>query len=107
MKPISCSENIFLAWILGTEEGKVHKCSKTYSSQFLDTFDVSDVYCFTLSNTLLTIEEHFVKEFVFVDLGRRIIWLFILWSGIIFTQRCLFRAVQTGLSKYGITPSRK
>ena len=25
----------------GTEEGKIHKCSKTYSSQFLETYDVS------------------------------------------------------------------
>ena len=24
----------------GTEEGKIHKCSKTYSSQFLETYDV-------------------------------------------------------------------
>lgn len=27
--------------LLGTEEGKIHKCSKTYSSQFLETYDVS------------------------------------------------------------------
>ncbi|XP_062254077.1 dynein, axonemal, intermediate chain 1, paralog 2 [Platichthys flesus] len=26
-------------FLVGTEEGKIHKCSKTYSSQFLDTYD--------------------------------------------------------------------
>ena len=26
-------------FIVGTEEGKIHKCSKSYSNQFLDTFD--------------------------------------------------------------------
>lgn len=26
-------------FLVGTEEGKIHKCSKAYSSQFLDTFD--------------------------------------------------------------------
>ena len=31
---------LFLS-LLGTEEGKIHKCSKTYSSQFLETYDVS------------------------------------------------------------------
>jgi len=28
-------------FLSGTEEGKIHKCSKTYSSQFLETYDVS------------------------------------------------------------------
>ena len=31
---------LFLS-LSGTEEGKIHKCSKTYSSQFLETYDVS------------------------------------------------------------------
>lgn len=26
-------------FIVGTEEGKIHKCSKSYSNQFLDTFN--------------------------------------------------------------------
>ena len=26
-------------FIVGTEEGKIHKCSKSYNNQFLDTFD--------------------------------------------------------------------
>ena len=26
-------------FLVGTEEGKIHKCSKAYSSQFLDTFE--------------------------------------------------------------------
>lgn len=26
-------------FLVGTEEGKIHKCSKTYSSQFLETYD--------------------------------------------------------------------
>ena len=37
----------------GTEEGKIHKCSKTYSSQFLETYDVSVVaYCFVVVSRL-------------------------------------------------------
>ena len=37
----------------GTEEGKIHKCSKTYSSQFLETYDVSVVaYCFAVMSRL-------------------------------------------------------
>lgn len=30
-------------YITGTEEGKIYKCSKAYSSQYLDTYEVSDV----------------------------------------------------------------
>ncbi|KAJ1094213.1 hypothetical protein NDU88_007291 [Pleurodeles waltl] len=30
-------------FLVGTEEGKIHKCSKTYSSQFLDTYDAHDM----------------------------------------------------------------
>jgi dynein intermediate chain 1 len=26
-------------FLVGTEEGKVHKCSKSYNNQFLDTYD--------------------------------------------------------------------
>ena len=37
----------------GTEEGKIHKCSKTYSSQFLETYDVSvNAYCFAVMSRL-------------------------------------------------------
>ena len=37
----------------GTEEGKIHKCSKTYSSQFLETYDVSVIaYCFVVVSRL-------------------------------------------------------
>ena len=37
----------------GTEEGKIHKCSKTYSSQFLETYDVSFIaYCFVVMSRL-------------------------------------------------------
>ena len=37
----------------GTEEGKIHKCSKTYSSQFLETYDVSVIaYCFAVVSRL-------------------------------------------------------
>lgn len=32
-------KSIDYLFLVGTEEGKIHKCSKTYSSQFLDTFD--------------------------------------------------------------------
>jgi len=28
-------------FLVGTEEGKIHKCSKAYSSQFLDTIGES------------------------------------------------------------------
>lgn len=30
-------------FLVGTEEGKVHKCSKAYSTQFLDTFDAHNM----------------------------------------------------------------
>ncbi|XP_063312769.1 dynein axonemal intermediate chain 1 [Pelobates fuscus] len=30
-------------FLVGTEEGKIHKCSKAYSSQFLDTFDAHNM----------------------------------------------------------------
>ena len=37
----------------GTEEGKIHKCSKTYSSQFLETYDVNVIaYCFVVMSRL-------------------------------------------------------
>ena len=37
----------------GTEEGKIHKCSKTYSSQFLETYDVGVIaYCFVVMSRL-------------------------------------------------------
>jgi dynein intermediate chain 1 len=32
----STSEHLF---IVGTEEGKIHKCSKAYNSQYLDTYN--------------------------------------------------------------------
>uniref|UniRef100_A0A8C5DLQ3 Dynein, axonemal, intermediate chain 1, paralog 2 n=1 Tax=Gouania willdenowi TaxID=441366 RepID=A0A8C5DLQ3_GOUWI len=32
-------KHIEYLFLVGTEEGKIHKCSKTYSSQFLDTYD--------------------------------------------------------------------
>ena len=28
-------------FLVGTEEGKIHKCSKAYSSKYLGSFDVS------------------------------------------------------------------
>ncbi|XP_072270091.1 dynein axonemal intermediate chain 1 [Pyxicephalus adspersus] len=30
-------------FLVGTEEGKIHKCSKAYSTQFLDTFDAHNM----------------------------------------------------------------
>ncbi|KAM3877528.1 dynein, axonemal, intermediate chain 1, paralog 2 [Diretmus argenteus] len=30
-------------FLVGTEEGKIHKCSKTYSSQFLETYDAHNM----------------------------------------------------------------
>jgi dynein intermediate chain 1 len=32
----STSEHLF---IVGTEEGKIHKCSKAYNSQYLDSYN--------------------------------------------------------------------
>ncbi|KAG7229755.1 hypothetical protein INR49_012551 [Caranx melampygus] len=32
-------KHIDYLFLVGTEEGKIHKCSKTYSSQFLETYD--------------------------------------------------------------------
>ena len=33
--------SLSVLFLSGTEEGKIHKCSETYSSQFLETYDVS------------------------------------------------------------------
>lgn len=33
-------------FLVGTEEGKIHKCSKAYSSKYLSSFDVSEFYVF-------------------------------------------------------------
>ena len=34
-------KSIDYLFLVGTEEGKIHKCSKAYSSKYLGTFDVS------------------------------------------------------------------
>ena len=39
------SEHLF---IVGTEEGKIHKCSKAYNSQYLDTFDGHHMAVYTV-----------------------------------------------------------
>ena len=41
-------KSIDYLFLVGTEEGKIHKCSKAYSSKYLSTFDVS----FSLSSIL-------------------------------------------------------
>jgi WD40 repeat protein len=35
-------------FIVGTEEGKIHKCSKLYSNQYLDTYDAHHMAVYTL-----------------------------------------------------------
>ncbi|KAG7493274.1 dynein intermediate chain 1, axonemal [Solea senegalensis] len=36
-------QQIDYLFLVGTEDGKIHKCSKTYSSQFLETFDAHNM----------------------------------------------------------------
>ncbi|XP_044140262.1 dynein axonemal intermediate chain 1-like [Bufo gargarizans] len=67
-------------FLVGTEEGKIHKCSKAYSSQFLDTFDAHNMAVDTVrwnpfhpkvfitcsSDWTVKIWEHSVKKPMFV-----------------------------------------
>ncbi|XP_073412792.1 dynein axonemal intermediate chain 1 isoform X1 [Dendrobates tinctorius] len=67
-------------FLVGTEEGKIHKCSKAYSSQFLDTFDTHNMAVDTVrwnpfhpkvfitcsSDWTVKIWEHSVKKPMFV-----------------------------------------
>lgn len=39
------SEHLF---VVGTEEGKIHKCSKAYSSQYLETYDSHNMAVYTV-----------------------------------------------------------
>lgn len=39
------SEHLF---VVGTEEGKIHKCSKAYNSQYLETYDSHQMAVYTL-----------------------------------------------------------
>ena len=51
----------------GTEEGKIHKCSKTYSSQFLETYDVSVIaYCFVVMSRLFNCSLWCLSTLVFL-----------------------------------------
>ena len=36
-------KSIDYLFLVGTEEGKIHKCSKAYSTQYLNTYKVSTV----------------------------------------------------------------
>ncbi|XP_077137441.1 dynein axonemal intermediate chain 1 isoform X2 [Ranitomeya variabilis] len=67
-------------FLVGTEEGKIHKCSKAYSSQFLDTFNAHNMAVDTVrwnpfhpkvfitcsSDWTVKIWEHSVKKPMFV-----------------------------------------
>ncbi|XP_075703714.1 dynein axonemal intermediate chain 1 [Rhinoderma darwinii] len=67
-------------FLVGTEEGKIHKCSKAYASQFLDTFDAHNMAVDTVrwnpfhpkvfitcsSDWTVKIWEHSVKKPMFV-----------------------------------------
>ncbi|XP_073511212.1 dynein axonemal intermediate chain 1 [Phyllobates terribilis] len=67
-------------FLVGTEEGNIHKCSKAYSSQFLDTFDAHNMAVDTVrwnpfhpkvfitcsSDWTVKIWEHSVKKPMFV-----------------------------------------
>lgn len=67
-------------FLVGTEEGKVHKCSKAYSTQFLDTFDAhnmavdgvrwnpfhTNVFITCSSDWTVKIWEHNIKTPMFV-----------------------------------------
>ncbi|XP_020822588.1 dynein axonemal intermediate chain 1 [Phascolarctos cinereus] len=67
-------------FLVGTEEGKIYKCSKTYSSQFLDTFEAhnmavdavtwnpyhSKVFMSCSSDWTVKIWDHTIKKPMFV-----------------------------------------
>lgn len=54
-------------FVIGTEEGKIHLCSKAYSGQYLETYEVT--YSFLINN-------------------RVTIWLYIQLNGTTSIQEC-------------------
>lgn len=76
------NDNYFL---VGTEEGKIHLCSKAYSGQYLETYEVR------------------ILRFNFAD--RVTIQLYMLLSGIPSIPECFCLAVLTGPLKCGIRRS--
>uniref|UniRef100_G3QPE5 Dynein axonemal intermediate chain 1 n=1 Tax=Gorilla gorilla gorilla TaxID=9595 RepID=G3QPE5_GORGO len=55
LHPVGCGtafdfhKEIDYMFLVGTEEGKIYKCSKSYSSQFLDTYDAHNMSVDTVS----------------------------------------------------------
>ncbi|XP_058301465.1 dynein axonemal intermediate chain 1 isoform X1 [Hylobates moloch] len=55
LHPVGCGtafdfhKEIDYMFLVGTEEGKIYKCSKSYSSQFLDTYDAHNMAVDTVS----------------------------------------------------------
>ncbi|XP_003829847.3 dynein axonemal intermediate chain 1 isoform X2 [Pan paniscus] len=55
LHPVGCGtafdfhKEIDYMFLVGTEEGKIYKCSKSYSSQFLDTYDAHNTSVDTVS----------------------------------------------------------
>ncbi len=45
-------KSIDYLFLVGTEEGKIRKCSKAYSTQYLTTFNVSSSYFYLLTPDL-------------------------------------------------------
>ncbi|XP_074052670.1 dynein axonemal intermediate chain 1 isoform X2 [Macrotis lagotis] len=73
-------KHIDYLFLVGTEEGKIYKCSKTYSSQFLDTFEAhnmavdavtwnpyhSKVFMSCSSDWTVKIWDHTIKKPMFI-----------------------------------------
>lgn len=48
-------KSIDYLFLVGTEEGKIHKCSKAYSTQYLNTYNVSTVSIQTFAEMVLSL----------------------------------------------------
>uniref|UniRef100_A0AAX7U2L8 Dynein, axonemal, intermediate chain 1, paralog 2 n=1 Tax=Astatotilapia calliptera TaxID=8154 RepID=A0AAX7U2L8_ASTCA len=68
-------------FLVGTEEGKIHKCSKTYSSQFLETYDAH-------SMAVDTVKWNYFHPKVFVSCSSD--WTVKIWDHTINTPMFVF-----------------
>ena len=80
-------------FLVGSEEGAIYKCSKAYTSHFLDIYQVTPHYNI---NCLLGVLQLFYWL-------RPITWQFMPFAGIHFTLMCLHLVVLTGQLRYGTT----
>ena len=74
-------------YIVGTEEGKIYKCSKAYKDHYLNIYEVrgSTIFNFLLSCT-----------------SRHITWQYTHYDGVRIMPMCLHHVVLIGPSRYGI-----